>query len=190
MNFPIWWSKTWHRELSYEQKYDKILWKNQIGQLSNHTGDITENPKLWYKAILNLLRESVKPYTCQPCVMTTVTLLTETQAFSHSFSYSWQSYTPFIVIVFKSLLPIHCHSLCTVHTPSANSIYTPRYGLSVSISLAILLIHIFMAWPGPHRQPYYWDILSRHFQFSSVSLIVSFHVFLWCNPSYLFSMTL
>ena len=85
---------------------------------------------------------------------------------------------PVIVILLTALYPIHCHSLYTVYIPSANGIDSSRYGLSGSTSLAILLVYIFMAWPGRHRQAYYWYILSLHVQLTTFSPIIFVHVLL------------
>ena len=113
-----------------------------------------------------------------PCSITPIYCHTPYSMIPHTLSYSLQNYTPCIVILLTALYPIHCHSLYTLCTPSANSIDTYRYVLSGSTSLARLLGHLFMTWPGRHRQPYYWYILSCHVQFTTVSPVVSFHVVL------------
>ena len=69
---------------------------------------------------------------------------------------------PCIVILLTRLHPIHFHSPYTIYTPSANSSRTSCYGLSGSTPSAILLVHLVMARPGLHLQPYYWYIFSWH----------------------------
>ena len=63
-----------------------------------------------------------------------------------------------IFIVFTPLHPIHCPSLYTVYTLSANSIGKSHHGLSGSTSSAILLVDLVMGFPGQHRQPHHWYI--------------------------------
>ena len=49
----------------------------------------------------------------------------------------------------------------------------------------IIAVHLAVPCPGRHLQPYYWYILSWHVQFTTVSAILSFHVVLKLNPSYI-----
>ena len=84
----------------------------------------------------------------------------------------------------KPLNLAHCDTYYTI-TPILTVIFfTPLHTFVVIVftpfthTQPIVLVHLVMACPGRHRQPYYWYILSWHFQFTRVRTIVYFHVVL------------
>ena len=73
-----------------------------------------------------------------------------------------------IVILLTPLHPIHCHGFYTI-TPHSLSWSLHHYNPFIFIVFTpftnpqpIMLVHLIMASPGRHRQPYYWYILSWH----------------------------
>ena len=83
--------------------------------------------------------------------------------------------TPLQIFIITVLTPLHLFIvivLTSLH-PFIVIVFTP-----FTHPQPIVMVHLAVACPGRHRQPYHWYIFSLHIQFTTISLIVCFHVVL------------